>query len=163
MTDLATALANDGSKLEGYKGRDVLRTTIAIRNAGDGLSEAMAIDPEELPIGSTVYVVLECEVDKHTHAPIKEAPDCLTLKQVLKAGTATLVDASLVSQMLDEQADKITRAKEAAAGVSRLPYGEELQRAHEAGDHADGLVEGCPTCDAERDAEESEAKARKAK
>lgn len=156
MSDLAAALASS-ERLSSYKGRDVLNTAISIRNAGDGLSEAMAIDPEELEIGTTVYVVLECEVDKHTHAPIKEAPDCLTLKQVLKAGTATLVDASLVSKLLNDQAEKIRRAKEDAAGVNRLPYGDELQAQHDEGKHTE-LVDDCPSCDAEREADEREAK-----
>lgn len=153
MTDLATALA-DTSKLEPYQGRDVLRTSIAIRNAGDGLSEAMGIDPNTLDIGSTVYVVLECVVDAHDHKRIKDL-DALELVQVLKAGTATLIDRDEVHEAVARQAEKIKRAKEDAAGVKRLPYTEELQDAHDAGQHTE-LVEGCPSCDAEIAAEAAE-------
>jgi hypothetical protein len=152
VTDLATALAANPGRLDSYKGRDVLRTTIAIRNAGDGLSEAMSIDPTELEIGDTVYVVLECEVDKHTHAPIKEAPDCLTLKQVLKAGSATLVNAELVADVIERQRAAIQRAKDDANGQGRLDNAL-LERQHEAGEHRE-LVVGCPLCDDELDAEE---------
>lgn len=150
MTDLATALA-DKTKLTPYQGRDVLNTSIAIRNAGDGLSEAMGIDPVELAIGTKVTVVLECEVKAHDYQRIKDT-DALTLTQVLKAGTATLIDADVVREALAEQEDRILRAREAAKGIVRLPTGDELDREHGDGLHAGELVAGCPSCDAEQEA-----------
>lgn len=163
MTDLATALA-DNSALTPYKGSDVLRTTIAVRNAGDGLSEAMGIDPQELPIGSKVVLVLECEVKAHDYERIPNTK-ALVLKQVLKAGTATIIDAEVVQQALATQREKIDQAKAEASGQPRLvdttgqlnpaaaagnpdeePEDEVLLRHHAAGQHSDGLVEACPAC-----------------
>lgn len=124
MTDIGTALANNGRKLGKYQGKDVLRTSVSIHNAGDGLSEALAIEPEELKINSTVFVVLECEVDAHDHKRMKKVPGAMELVQVLKAGTATLVDEALVRDLLDEQTKRIEDARESireAEGVTRLP------------------------------------------
>lgn len=164
----AQALA-DRSALEPYKGRDVLRTSIKITNAGDGLSNAMAIAPQELDLGSTVYVILKCEVASHEYDPIKDT-DALELAQVLKAGDSTLADKDLVAHLIQEQADRITAAKEKAAGLLRIEFpdasggdggpldggdGDEedetavLVRQHNAGVHADERREGCPPCDAE--------------
>lgn len=163
VLDKAQAMA-DTSKLEAYKGRDVLRTAIKITNAGDGLSSAMAIAPQELDLRSTVYVILKCEVASHEYDPIPDT-DALVLTQVLKAGDSTLADEDLVADLVAQQAAKILEAKEKAAGLLRIEFpdaaaqdgvdGDEedetavLVRQHSQGVHADELRPGCPPCDAE--------------
>lgn len=143
-----------------YGGQPVMRTVIALRNAGDGLSAGMAIDPELLPIGSTVHVVTECVVVAHNHKPLRGGtPDYLELEQVLSAGTAVLVAPDLVAEVLDRQRTKLMSAKEAAAGVGHLPvagYDEDMLAAHDAGLHAVGLVPGCVECDTEAGAAQRE-------
>lgn len=149
MTDLATAMA-DTTKLPPYGGLPVVRTAIKVTNAGDGLSQGLAIDPEVLPLGSRVYVVLECVVDSHEHDRVLDKGNdtgLLILNQVLKAGTGTLIEGEVVRDAIAQQADRIQRAKDEAAGRARLPLPEELQAQHDDGQHADGLVPGCPACD----------------
>lgn len=177
MTDLANALA-DTSQLSPYQGKDVLRTSIAIKGAGDGLSEAMGIDPQELAIGSRGVLVLEFVVEAHKHKPIKDT-NALSLEQILKAGTATLIDSDVVQAALAAQREKIDKAKADASGQPRLvdtsgtlnpeaiaggatadgdedPPDEVLLRHHGAGQHKE-LVEGCPACDREVAAAKAEA------
>lgn len=167
--DLASALA-DKSKLGTYKGQQVIGTSVSIRNAGDGLSEGLSISPEVFDVNSTLYVVLECEVDAHDYKRVKArgdvVPGVLVLDQVLKAGTATIVDGDLVTKHLDEQRERIDaaraeaeRRKEAADGIGRLPDDEAAAAAqadHDKGAHATGYVPGCPSCDEEREAMEAE-------
>lgn len=165
MTDLATALA-DTTQLPTYGGKPVTRTAIKITNAGDGLSQGLAIDPQVLALGDTHYVVLECIVDSHEHDRIMDKNNdtgLLVLNQVLKAGTGTLIDKELVAEVIAEQATRIEAAREAAKlakeqaeGIQRIPYGEELQEAHQKGEHAEGLVPNCPDCDAEVAAQAAE-------
>lgn len=174
MSDLAAALA-DSSTLEPYHGLDVVKTTISVRNAGDGLSDGMSIDPQYLPLGSTRYVVLECVVDGHTLKRSKDSPNLLILEQVLKAGNAVIVDAASVTEMLEAQAEKIRAAKEAASDQGQIPGTERKPRkqqtvpedppgmwretpedAHEAGKHADGLHPECGECNSELAAQETE-------
>lgn len=159
-TSTAAALAVT-DHLTPFDGKPVLRTTISVTNAGDGLSEAMAIDPRELHHGEVVHVVLECEVAKVRFDPIKDAPDHLTRVHQLRAGTATIVDAAMVQDVLDRQRLAIEKAKEAAAGIARLPGTEPwdaeadaLAAEHLDGQHAAGLREGC---EYERQAEQDEA------
>lgn len=173
--DLAAALANH--KLTPYRGRDVVRTSIKITNAGDGLSSAMRIDPVEYDPETTVYVVLECTVAKHAHMPI---PDTGTyeLEQSFRAGAATIVDADLVRAHIEQQQARIQAAKDNAIGKVNLegepgwlsdstgtPPTEEgdeddeqvvMRRHHMAGRHADELMDGCPICGEERAAVEAE-------
>src|SRR5687767_9534454 len=69
MTDLAGAMA-DTTKLTPHDGRQVMRTTVAITRAGDGLSEALKVDPEELHHGQRVFIVLEGIVGPIRYVPI---------------------------------------------------------------------------------------------
>lgn len=132
------------SKLTPFDGKEVLSAGIAIRNAGDGLSEALSVEPQEFHHGEKVYVVLECEVDKVRFDPVKDS-DGLRRIHVFKAGTATIVDESVVVQQLDLQRRKI----EEAQGVRRLEFDEELRAQHNLGEHSEGRVENCPLCDDE--------------
>lgn len=95
-----------------YDGSPVVGSTVSIRNTGDGLSDAMKVDPVKLPRGEHVYVVLECEVEKHRYDPEdKDFPGgAAILVNMLKAGRATLIDGDLVRQTLDEQQRKIDEA-----------------------------------------------------
>lgn len=103
-----------------YKGRDVIQTSVSIRNAGDGLSKALGIEPREFSPGETVMVLLECEWNGETHQPIKDT-DAFQLVTILRASTATLVDTAQARKALDQQARKNQRAAEEAAGVQRIP------------------------------------------
>lgn len=104
-----------------YKGVDVSSSTVSIRNTGDGLSHAMEVDPIELPVGSTVHVVLECEVEKHRHEPATRGQyDELTLVNMLVAGRATIVDAALVQAHLDKQAERIKQHRDLISGQQSL-------------------------------------------
>lgn len=116
-TSLAGAL--NESDLGEYRNKKITSTSIAVRNAGDGLSQAMEIAPEVLEPGSTVFVLIECVVDKHTLALIEKA-DSYELKQILKAGTATIVDDQNSKKKIAAQRNRIEKAQEAAKGISRL-------------------------------------------
>jgi len=153
MTDLASAMS-DKRNLGEYRGRDIIRTSLTIRNTGDGLSEAMAIDPQVLEEGDEVYVLLQCEVVDHQH-PLIKGTDCIELKQILRAGTATIVDADFAEAKIEAQAARIQRAKDDAQGQGSLST-ELLEKQHSEGEHRE-LIEGCPICENERDAMDAES------
>ena len=125
-----------------FEGDPVLGTTIKITKAGDGLSKALSVKPQNLHKGDVVHVVLETVVGPIGFVPVKDT-DGVQRVHTLETGRATVIDGSLVAEMLDEQDRKL----EEAAGITRLPI--HLQEAHDRGEHADGLVEGCPACDEE--------------
>lgn len=111
-----TATAQD---LGTFDGLDVITSSVAITNAGDGLSQAMSIDRRQLHHGETVYVVLECEVVDIQFPKIKDT-ESLNRKHNLRAGTATIVEKDAVIEVIDEQRVKIERAQ----GVEQLPLGD---------------------------------------
>lgn len=99
-----------------FDGRDVIQSTIAVTNAGDGLSKAMSVDPTAMHLHDKVFVVLECEVNRIGFAEVGDTGKVARVHN-LKAGAAVIVDENLVREHLDEMAKRI----EEAAGVHRLP------------------------------------------
>lgn len=100
-------------------GIPVAGTTIAIRNAGDGLSKAMKVDPQLIHHRETVFVVIECECVDVQFPEIKDANEVMR-KHILKAGVATLVDRRAVIAALDAQRERIKAAKDAETGAMAL-------------------------------------------
>lgn len=126
--DLALVAAQaDRSGLNPFDGRDVVRSTIKITNAGDGLSEAMAVDPTEYHHGQEVTIVMRGVVSRVGFDPVGDVDDeegALVRVHSIKAGTAVILDEAgekKVAGALNRQADRIKRALEAAKGIDPLP------------------------------------------
>lgn len=147
-------------ELGSFEGSPVLGVAIKVKNTGDGLSKSVKVDPVILRQHDRVYVVMECDVVDVQHPVVKDT-DGVCRTAVLRAGNATIVDKDLVIAHLAAQAERIQLAREAEAGVTRLPLAGEvdLVEAHAMGEHKEGLVEGCPECDAEMQSIEDEAAA----
>lgn len=157
MTDLAGALA-DTSKLTDFEGLAVRQVGIEIPGAAGGLRDPLRIDPQEWHKGDRLYVVMELQVAKVRFDSIDKddpAGDQRRVHITDVIGTA-IVDRELVAEALAEQKRRVELAKEAAAGVGRLPVDDEAEKAHDDGLHAAGLVPGCPKCEEEAAAIERE-------
>lgn len=142
--------------LQSFEGRAVRTVGIEIPSAAGGLREAMKIEPQEFHHGQKVFVVLECDVAKVRFDPLGDDTDDLRRVHVFAAEQAVIVDEALVREHLDEQARRIDEAKRRAKGEFTLDEAQ-LEEAHAAGEHADGLLAcGCPPCDAERAAAAAE-------
>lgn len=136
-----------GADLGTYDGRKIVRSKIKVTRAGDGLSQALAIDPQLLHWGEKVYVVLECDPGSVTHTPVKDSTSDCEIVFALVAGTGTIVDGDLVKAAVEAQTEKIIAAREAAAGLLQLtPNDETLMQQHADGEHDEGKRVGCPTC-----------------
>lgn len=111
-------MAKTKSDLGTFEGRDVEQTSVAVTNAGDGLSQSLNVEPIVLRVGDVGAVVLEYTVAKIGFVPI---PDTDVLRRVatLRAGNATLIDRTVVADVLDANLVKIERAQ----GIERLPLG----------------------------------------
>lgn len=99
-----------------FDGRDVIMTSVAVTNAGDGLSQSLAVDPREIHIGDSGVIALEYVCTKVGFVEIKDT-ECLNRVATLRAGAATVIDRAVVAEHLEAQALKIEKAK----GTQRLP------------------------------------------
>ena len=109
-----------------FDDQPVLGTGIKITHAGDGLSKALAVAPQIMHHHDKVYVVLETTVENIAFPPIKDM-DGVVRMHTLKAGLATIVNESIVRDVLDEQA----RVIEASSGVIRIDFGDPDDRTDE--------------------------------
>lgn len=110
--------------LKRFEGRDVLASTIKVTNAGDGLSEALSVDPAEYELHDTVYVVLECEVSRVSYEDMPKVEGASRRVQTLKTQHAAIVDGQAVAAMLAETKRKIAIKREqdeAEKGIIKLP------------------------------------------
>lgn len=103
--------------LNSFEGADVVQSTIRITRAGDGLSEALNVEPVEYHMGDVVHIVLRCRVGPVQFKPVKDTDVAVRVHSFVTE-MGTVVDASLVETVLDEQTRKIDAAK----GVDRLPF-----------------------------------------
>lgn len=152
-----------------YRGRPIRKVTVAVTNAGDGLSKALKVDPRNMEPGEDIYVVLRTRLAKDNYVFVQgrdgEDGSEVDLVYTLSAGDATIVDGDLVKQLVDDQAERIQLAYEEEHGIQRLPDGSTLSKQdvlslrgdHAIGHHAEGLVEGCPLCEQESAADAAES------
>lgn len=105
-----TKRTNPTKGLSSYEGRDVVQATIKVTNAGDGLSEAMSIEPIEMRHGETRYLLIEAVVTRVQYDELKDT-DVLRRVHTLKAGTATLVDPEFAVELILKQRKAIQSAK----------------------------------------------------
>lgn len=141
-----------------HKGRPIVGTGIIIRNTGDGLSQAMAVEPRDLDIGDEVYVLVEATcVDMHYPAEDPKYPAIGGLRRipVLRAGTATFLDPSEATAAIERQ--KVANREYADRAAGQVTISAAILDA----EHADGahrrLVEGCEACAEEKRLADEEA------
>lgn len=103
-----------------HLGDPIIRTKVAITGAGDGLSKALAIDPQVIGRDEQVYVVIRCALKDHKLEWFEDPDEQIggwELTNRLRAGLATIVDPEVVADLLEAQQRKLDEA----AGIARLP------------------------------------------
>jgi hypothetical protein len=120
-----TKTEDTGSGMPEFEGKPVAASGIRITRAGDGLSEAMNLDPTELPHGAEVYIVLKGEVARVSHDPIPKTDGLLQRVHVVRATEAALVSHEDVKDLLEREQERVALLREEKAGVTRLPMGED--------------------------------------
>lgn len=123
-----------------FEGRQITKQTMALTNAGDGLSRAMKVAAETHKPGDKVFVLMETTVGKITFDPFDDT--LCARNETLKAEVATIVDEAFAKETIDKQ-----RAAEKAHEDEQSGQGDFLKLAedHDAGLH-DTPNEQCPKC-----------------
>lgn len=76
-----------------FEGSDVTSAALRVTNAGDGLSEALDLEPSSYHVGQKVWLVLEATVTQVNHKPTKAGS--LKLQRV---HTASALRAAPIAQ-----------------------------------------------------------------
>jgi hypothetical protein len=105
-----------------FGGQEVASVAVKVTNAGDGLTEALRVDPVDLAFGQRVYQVIEGFVVKAEVIPQNhlDPQGPVVVKYVIKAGTSTLVDEATVIAAIDLTRNRVLAAQEAASDAKQL-------------------------------------------
>lgn len=121
MTDTATEPRTEAVVgLGEYLGKDIIRTSVKITKAGDGLSASLGISPEVFQQGEELMILAKVKVGQHIHKPIKDT-ECLELVQEFEALTVTIVDDKTSARRIAQQENELAKAAEKKKGTQRLP------------------------------------------
>jgi len=110
------------NQLPMFERQQVDRSAVKITKAGDGLSEALAIEPKALILGSEVFYVVRAKVRRVAHD--MDQDENVTRVHTLDVMQITEVDRSQVERMLDEAAEELQRRKDEASGQTNLIAGQ---------------------------------------
>lgn len=135
-----------------FEGLPTLEVSLEVRGIEGGLNEGLTIAPAVFHRGDRVFLLVEGTVDAILHKSVADR-EGWRRAHVLRVDAGTIVDAEFAEARLEDHARRLEEAR----GLQRLPFDEELLAAHERGEHADGLVEGCVECDREIEAKAAEA------
>lgn len=152
--------------LPNFGKRRVRKAALSIRKTGSGLDEKLAFEPVAFWPGDEIFLVVKGVVVDVAHpAENRKKPG---QDDLIRVHIADAVEVALVAEAeaepflkrADDQLAEFRRQQvmdqEAAEGKVPLPFDgdefDEVIRAHNAGEHKT-LVEDCPGCQAEVDAE----------
>jgi hypothetical protein len=129
MTPTAARQSDEIGSLTDFEGKPVVRAGIEIPGVAGGLREALRIEPRESRQGETAWLALEVVTQKVRFDPVeRDEPDGDQERvHVFVVQGATFVDKDLVGSAIDTMRDRVLKAKEEAAGVTRLPYDDESE------------------------------------
>jgi hypothetical protein len=117
-----------------FEGEEVAKAAVRITNAGDGLSEALKVQPKALNMHDEVYYILRGEVSQVNHKTDKD--DLLTRLHTIKASEITEVDPELAQKLLTEAAAELKRKQTEIDGQLKFDE-EQAARDREAADSTD--------------------------
>jgi hypothetical protein len=105
-------------KLPAFEGREVVAARVKITNAGDGLSDALAVSPVALHMDDEVFYVLRGTCAKVGHEADKH--ENLIRVHTIKADQITEVDGDTARKMLQAAAEELERRKAELDGQMML-------------------------------------------
>lgn len=105
-------------KLHQFEGRDVQRATVKITAAGDGLSEALAIAPEEIELDEERSYVLQ---GKCVRVSIETDKNGVTARvHTMKTKGISPIDSDLAAKVIGEHQEETRRKRAAIDGQADL-------------------------------------------
>jgi len=118
-------------ELKDFEGRHIARATVKITAAGDGLSEALAIQPEEIELDEDRSYVLQ---GKCVRVSIETDKNGITSRvHTIKTHGISPIDPSVAAKAISQYRDETEKAKAEAQGQLMLDE-EQAAEAREAND-----------------------------
>jgi len=107
-----------------FEKHDVLGAGMEIPGAAGGLREPLKLDPLELRLEETCYVIMKLKVTRIRFDPVKDSDGGLTRVHSMEVVEAGFVDKDIAEEQLEETRRRLEEKKildDAAAGTPQLP------------------------------------------
>ena len=114
----------DPEELGNFEGRPIIATRMTVTNTGEGLTDAMTIDPMVLHHGDEVFLLMKGVVSD-IRMPEVKGTEAVARHHVIRAVEATIVDEVLAEPVLAVQRQRLRDAIEEASGQDSFLGGEE--------------------------------------
>lgn len=108
--------------LKPFEDHDVRGAKVIITKAGDGLSDALSLDPESYDLHEQVYFILRGEVQKVRYESVTPSSSDLNRVHIVVTQEIARADADDVAALLETATDRVRLAKEEAEGVQRIDF-----------------------------------------
>lgn len=90
------------------EGREVVRSRVVLTKLGDGLSQAVKLDPIELHHGEEVTFLVRGRVKKVTFDEVADT-ECLSRDHVVIAKTVVIVENDFGAERVQQQAERLVK------------------------------------------------------
>lgn len=102
-----------------FENHPVQQAQVRITNAGDGLSEALKIEPKALDLGAETFYVLSGVVTQINHRQKDDESPTIRV-HTIRAEQITEVDPELAGKLLQTAAEELERRRAEIEGQMRL-------------------------------------------
>jgi hypothetical protein len=106
--------------IDKFEGDRIARSTVKITKAGDGLSDALKIEPVVFHRGDIVYFVLKGKVRYAAFPPEKKDSDDVVRQHVIDTEDIAIVSEAEVAAMLQANRERVQTALDSMAGQMRI-------------------------------------------
>lgn len=106
--------------LPGFEGATVTTAAVKITNAGDGLSEALEVEPKALHLGDEVSYVIRGTVAQVAHKTINGK---VTRVQTVKATEVAELPENIAEGLIEQAAERISKLRDEKSGQTRIEDG----------------------------------------
>lgn len=120
-------MADNSDILGTYKDLPVTETKIVVNKLGDGLSDAVGIDPIVIEAGEVAFLAVRVRKTKDRYDITYNAdgiPVGAVLVQVFDSTGATFADHKIIAAAVQKTVDRVEKAKAEAKGQLTLVLGE---------------------------------------
>lgn len=90
-----------------FEGQDVLGLGVSVRKAGDGLSQALELEPVDLKIGDRGTISIDYVVDEVRFKPVKDTDGVRRVVSLAAEGAVITTAIPAVRKALDKMARRI--------------------------------------------------------
>ena len=125
MADITEALAAQEANLPPFEGRQVIRSTMQLTKAGDGLSNAVRLEPRALHHDDEGYLLVKYRVTKVNHEAVKDT-DALSRVHTLETLEVAIVEDEDVDDLMAAQLERRRRREDELKGRQQLPMDDEF-------------------------------------